>query len=118
MILPENSRLSESTAGSIFHSSNRASHERSKDEWRRTMVELPRNEAFKTVQPAESAPAAEAMAAAAAVETPKKNGRKFFKRAVIAAALLAGAAFAGDFGHHYWTVGRFIESTDDAYVKA
>ena len=65
------------------------------------MVELPRNEAFKTVQPAESAPAAEAMAAAAAaVETPKKNGRKFFKRAVIAAALLAGAAFAGDFGHH------------------
>ncbi len=82
------------------------------------MVELPRNEAFKTVQPAESAPAAEAMAAAAAVETPKKNGRKFFKRAVIAAALLAGAAFAGDFGHHYWTVGRFIESTDDAYVKA
>jgi len=83
------------------------------------MVELPRNEAFKTVQPAESAPAAEAMAAAAAaVETPTKNGRKFFKRAVIAAALLAGAAFAGDFGHHYWTVGRFIESTDDAYVKA
>ncbi|NKF31526.1 HlyD family secretion protein, partial [Pseudomonas sp. BGM005] len=36
----------------------------------------------------------------------------------IAAALFAGAAFAGDFGYSYWTVGRFIESTDDAYVKA
>lgn len=90
------------------------------------MVELPRNEAFKSVQPAGSAPTAEAAApaaeamaaAAAAVETPKKTGRKIIKRAVVAAALLAGVAFAGDFGYHYWTVGRFIESTDDAYVKA
>lgn len=90
------------------------------------MVELPRNDAFKTAQQggiaptAEAAtPAAEAMAAAAAaVKAPKKNGRKAIKRAVIAAALLAGVAFAGDFGYRYWTVGRFIESTDDAYVKA
>ncbi|WP_416065696.1 HlyD family secretion protein [Rhizobium sp. ZK1] len=90
------------------------------------MVELPRNDAFKTAQQggiaptAEAAtPAAEALAAAAAgVEAPKKNGRKAIKRAVIAAALLAGVAFAGDFGYRYWTVGRFIESTDDAYVKA
>ncbi len=90
------------------------------------MVELPRNEVFKNVQQAgtaptaeASAPTAEAMAAAAATsETPKKTGRKLIKRAVIAAALLAGVAFAGDFGYRYWTVGRFIESTDDAYVKA
>ncbi|QWW68729.1 HlyD family secretion protein [Rhizobium sp. WYJ-E13] len=90
------------------------------------MVELPRNDAFKTAQQggiaptAEAAtPAAEALAAAAAgVEAPKKNGRKAIKRAVIAAALLAGVAFAGDFGYRYWTVSRFIESTDDAYVKA
>ncbi len=27
--------------------------------------------------------------------------------------LLLGAA---DYGHHWWTVGRFVESTDDAYV--
>jgi len=91
------------------------------------MVELPRNDAFKTAQQGGSAPTAEAAtpaaealaAAAAAVEAPKKkNGRKAIKRAVIAAALLAGVAFAGDFGYRYWTVGRFIESTDDAYVKA
>jgi membrane fusion protein (multidrug efflux system) len=31
------------------------------------------------------------------------------------AALLAGIGAAG-YGHHWWTVGRFIESTDDAYV--
>jgi membrane fusion protein, multidrug efflux system len=87
------------------------------------MVELPRNEVFKqagTAPTAEaSAPAAEAMAAAAAAhEVPRKASRKIVKRAIIAAALLAGVAFGADFGHHYWTVGRFIESTDDAYVKA
>ncbi len=31
------------------------------------------------------------------------------------AALLIGVGAAG-YGHHWWTVGRFIESTDDAYV--
>jgi len=34
--------------------------------------------------------------------------------ALILAALTAGVIF----GHRYWTVGRFLESTDDAYVKA
>ena len=29
-----------------------------------------------------------------------------------------GVAGAADFGHHYWTAGRYLESTDDAYVKA
>jgi membrane fusion protein (multidrug efflux system) len=38
-------------------------------------------------------------------------------------ALLAGVGLLaigtmGDFGRHYWTVGRFQESTDDAYVEA
>jgi membrane fusion protein, multidrug efflux system len=46
----------------------------------------------------------------------KKNRRPLFKRA----ALIALAAFAGigiaKFSHDWWTVGRFIESTDDAYV--
>jgi membrane fusion protein (multidrug efflux system) len=32
-----------------------------------------------------------------------------------AAALLIGSASAW-YGHHWWTVGRFIETTDDAYV--
>ncbi|OWV88191.1 hemolysin D [Rhizobium sp. N122] len=94
------------------------------------MVELPRKQVFESAGEAERilaeeaarAPAAEAPAMPVAgtpvAQAPEKTGRRMLKRAVIAAALLAGAAFAGDFGHRYWTVGRFIESTDDAYVKA
>ncbi len=33
-------------------------------------------------------------------------------------ALLAGTALGGYYGHDYWTAGRYLESTDDAYVKA
>ncbi|MBB2694140.1 UNVERIFIED_ORG: membrane fusion protein (multidrug efflux system) [Rhizobium esperanzae] len=94
------------------------------------MVELPRKQVFESAGEAErilaeeaaKAPAAEAPAIPVAgtplAQAPEKSGRRMLKRAVIAAALLAGAAFAGDFGYRYWTVGRFIESTDDAYVKA
>lgn len=92
------------------------------------MVELPRKEAFEAVEHAEVAPVAEAPKApvneappvgeAPVAEAPRKTGRKIVKRSIVAAALLAGVAFGADFGHHYWTVGRFIESTDDAYVKA
>jgi membrane fusion protein (multidrug efflux system) len=86
------------------------------------VVELPRKKAFDTVAKAETAKIAEAPAApatetSAATNTPKKS-RSMVKRGVLAAALLAGVAFGADYGHHYWTVGRFIESTDDAYVKA
>ncbi|ENN89695.1 putative protein secretion protein, HlyD family [Rhizobium freirei PRF 81] len=96
------------------------------------MVELPRNEVFKNASQAEVAPAGEVtkspgaeapqapVAAAPASTVAKAPGtsRKLIKRGVLVAALLAGAAFAADFGYHYWMVGRFIESTDDAYVKA
>ena len=94
------------------------------------MVELPRKDVFESAGQAElilaeeaaRVPAAEApktpVAEAPAAKAPEKTGRRIVKRAVIAAALLAGVAFAGDFGYRYWTVGRFIESTDDAYVKA
>jgi membrane fusion protein (multidrug efflux system) len=96
------------------------------------MVELPRNEAFKNASQADAAPAGETAkspaaeaprapvgeAAAPAVATAPKTGRKLLKRGVLVVALLAGVAFGADFGYHYWTVGRFIESTDDAYVKA
>ncbi|WP_146260122.1 HlyD family secretion protein, partial [Rhizobium tubonense] len=87
------------------------------------MVQIPRKEAFKTAAEAETAkvadaPAAPAAEAAAAPEAPKKSGRSVVKRGILAAVLLAGVAFGANFGYHYWTVGRFIESTDDAYVKA
>jgi membrane fusion protein (multidrug efflux system) len=81
------------------------------------MVELPRKEVFQTVPQAEIVPAVPAVPAV--TDTPKTgNARKIIKRSILAGALLAGVAFAGDFGYHYWTVARFIESTDDAYVKA
>ena len=44
----------------------------------------------------------------------KLNLRKVLM-AGVAAAVLAGAAW---YGWDYWTVGRYLVSTDDAYVKA
>jgi membrane fusion protein (multidrug efflux system) len=102
------------------------------------MVELPRAIDFQNAKQAKGAvskettltpdvPVAEAPAAPAAPITQaadsgtvpqKKGGRKLLKRTLIGAALLAGVAYGCDWGYNYWTVGRFIESTDDAYVKA
>ncbi|MBB5573172.1 MULTISPECIES: HlyD family secretion protein [Rhizobium] len=84
------------------------------------MVELPRKEQFVLEADVKTPAVAEApVTGTPAAETPKnKSGSKIVKRSIIAVALLAGAAFAGNYGYHYWTTGRFIESTDDAYVKA
>lgn len=96
------------------------------------MVELPRKQAFKNANQADAAPVGK-VAKSPATEVPKgpvvdalapaatgkpRQGRKLVKRGFLIAALVAGVALGADFGYHYWTVGRFIESTDDAYVKA
>jgi membrane fusion protein (multidrug efflux system) len=47
-----------------------------------------------------------------------KPSRQSIKRAALGLALVAGTAAAAYFGDNYWTVGRFLESTDDAYVQA
>jgi membrane fusion protein (multidrug efflux system) len=47
-----------------------------------------------------------------------RPSRRAIKRAAIGLALALGAAAAADFGYDYLTVGRYLESTDDAYVKA
>ena len=44
-----------------------------------------------------------------------RRGRKRAVFALLAAAVLAAAAW---YGYGYWTVGRFMVSTDDAYVHA
>ena len=44
--------------------------------------------------------------------------RQAIKRAALALALALGIAAAADFGYGYLTTGRYLESTDDAYVKA
>ena len=44
--------------------------------------------------------------------------RLAIKRTAWALALTLGVAAAADFGYGYLTTGRYLESTDDAYVKA
>jgi membrane fusion protein, multidrug efflux system len=40
------------------------------------------------------------------------------RRAVLAAAVIAALGAGGYYGHYWWTAGRFLVSTDDAYVRA
>src|SRR6185437_6642552 len=40
------------------------------------------------------------------------------KQAALGLAVVAGIAGAADYGRYYWTTGRYLVSTDDAYVKA
>lgn len=84
------------------------------------MVELPRKEEFESTESGingadPGAGPAQQAAATPVSATPRKS---VLKRGVLVMVLLAGAAYGVQFGHHYWTVGRFIESTDNAYVKA
>ncbi|HKU95240.1 MAG TPA: HlyD family secretion protein [Vineibacter sp.] len=69
----------------------------------------------------ENAPPADAAVSSVAVTEPparapsrRRIGRKWLL-APLAALVLASAAW---FGWNWWTVSRFLESTDDAYVKA
>ena len=47
-----------------------------------------------------------------------RPSRAATKRAVLALALALGVAGAADLGYGYVTTGRYLETTDDAYVKA
>src|SRR3954468_14487378 len=47
-----------------------------------------------------------------------RPSRQAIKRASLALAAALGVAAAVDFGYGYLTTGRYLESTDDAYVKA
>jgi membrane fusion protein (multidrug efflux system) len=44
--------------------------------------------------------------------------RQAIKRAALAVALTLSVAGVADFGHYYFTTGQYLETTDDAYVKA
>ncbi|HLH10542.1 MAG TPA: HlyD family secretion protein [Methylovirgula sp.] len=54
--------------------------------------------------------------AAKAPDRPAKKG--FLRRLLLLGGALGGIAGLVSFGWHYWTVGRFEVSTDDAYVQA
>jgi membrane fusion protein (multidrug efflux system) len=60
----------------------------------------------------------ETAAAIASGPGPQPGRQRAVKRVALALALLVGTAAVGDFGYDYWTTGRFLESTDDAYVQA
>jgi membrane fusion protein (multidrug efflux system) len=47
-----------------------------------------------------------------------RPSQKAVKRGALALALALGIAAVADFGYGYLTTGRYLESTDDAYVKA
>ena len=47
-----------------------------------------------------------------------RPSRRATKRAALALALTISVAGAADFGYGYLTTGRYLETTDDAYVKA
>jgi membrane fusion protein, multidrug efflux system len=51
-------------------------------------------------------------------KTGLRPSRQAIKRAALALAAALGVAAATDFGHYYLTTGRYLETTDDAYVKA
>jgi membrane fusion protein (multidrug efflux system) len=57
-------------------------------------------------------------AADATTKASLRPSRQAIKRVALALALGLGVAGAADFGHAYLTTGRYLESTDDAYVKA
>jgi membrane fusion protein (multidrug efflux system) len=44
--------------------------------------------------------------------------RLAIRRAALGLVLASGIAAGADYGYRYWTVGRYLETTDDAYVKA
>ncbi|SDO76067.1 HlyD family secretion protein [Afipia sp. GAS231] len=47
-----------------------------------------------------------------------RPSQKAIKRAALALLVALGIATSADFGYGYLTTGRYLESTDDAYVKA
>ncbi len=71
------------------------------------MSEMPRTESFQ-----------QATQIAEKSIKPQQAARHAIRRAVLAVALLAGTAAGAYYGHDYWTNGRYLESTDDACVKA
>ncbi|UWU94176.1 HlyD family secretion protein [Bradyrhizobium sp. CB1015] len=54
----------------------------------------------------------------AAVQAASPSKKERIRKALIAGAALALLATASWYGWDYWSVGRFLVSTDDAYVKA
>jgi membrane fusion protein (multidrug efflux system) len=83
-----------------------------------TQTDLPVQAKAESVPPAPplalGKPVPPIAAAAASKQKPARSRRK----TVFGAIAVMAAIGAGWFGYHWWTVGRFTVSTDDAYVQA
>ena len=77
------------------------------------------SEATETEQRLPQTLEAAKLPATIAISAPAPKRRLNVRRlALIGAAILLIGGAGGSYGYHWWTVGRFIESTDDAYVSA
>ena len=79
---------------------------------RPTPVEVP---LARETRPPEAPAPVEAAPPAVAPEAPKKSGRKKLVLGLVGLAVLGAAGWKGE---QYWTEGRFMVETDDAYVQA
>jgi membrane fusion protein (multidrug efflux system) len=84
-------------------------------ELQRAEAEIPASPAPAAAPRDPTAPTSGAPGAAASPAPPRRARRR---KLVLAAIVLAGAGTGGWFGYHYLTVGRFLVTTDDAYVQA
>ncbi len=82
---------------------------------RSTAFEAEQELPAETVQNLVPAPSSMPAATAGPAKSAKKSGLRRLLMAGAAVAVLAGASW---YGWDYWTVGRFLVTTDDAYVKA
>ena len=75
---------------------------------------------FPTDQPVLPAAPAEAFLPAAAAAAPQAVAAKKLnlRKLLLTGAAIAALAGAAWYGWDYWTVGQYLVSTDDAYVKA
>jgi membrane fusion protein, multidrug efflux system len=69
-------------------------------------------------QPATEAPAETTPSPPAADQTPAVAKPRGTRKLVLLTLLVVALALGGWYGQHWWTVGRFQVSTDDAYVGA
>jgi membrane fusion protein, multidrug efflux system len=74
---------------------------------------MPRGEEFR-----QTGERVKAVEPAASQSASLRQRRRFAKRAVMTLGLVAGTAAGAHYGYDYWTTGRFLVSTDDAYVTA
>lgn len=76
---------------------------------------IPEGVTVLKARPADAPVAPAAQAPAPDAPAPRKPSRR---RLILGAVLAAALGIGGWFGAHWWTVGRFEVSTDDAYVGA